>query len=341
MSTALTPSKLDVSPTISTEQWQWVPVVQVMMKSTRHHQQDRDKARALVLDWAGEARRWRRGWRESIPDTAYEGVPFEALEDAVHIQTSRSSDGKLWCFHVEHPDGDQSREGRRWILEAFVADRDTHDEFGVRVFCLAAPLSFVPSNTPALVKQFIKAFDLDDNHFEIRETPYFADDEDGYYDFTDTLLSKERQLPLVVVSQMIPREGPPGYAAKPEILARALQGVAHVVVLPVTQANWLAEEVGHDLAVFRGAIRVYMPGFHAHADKMEHSLYIPKNIVMNSTSKSLDKHLPRRLRLFTVSSPAKLENWPLADTSQPAMESRKNLFEGLRKAIRAFRGALT
>jgi hypothetical protein len=309
------------------------------MKSTGNHQLDRDKARSLVLDWAGGARRWRKGWRESIPGNAYEGVPFEAREDDVHLQTSRSSDGKLWCFHVEHSDGDPSQTGRRWILEAFVADRDTHDEFGVRVFCFAPPQSFIPSNTPALVKQFIKEFDLDDNHFEIRETPYFADDEDGYYDFTDTLLSKERQLPLVVVSQLIPREGPPTYAAKPDVLARALQGIAHVVVLPLTQAHWLAEEVGHDLSVSRGAIRVYMPGFHAHADKMEHWLYIPKNIVMNGSGKSLDKQLARRLRLITVNSPAKLERWPVADTTVLAMESQKNLFEGLRKAIQTFRGA--
>ena len=292
---------------------------------------------ASVLDWAGNSRKWREGWRESIPDTAYDGTPFEAMEDAVHLQASRSVDGKLWCFHVEHPDFGPNP--RRWKLEAFVADQGTHDELGVRVFCEASPREFIPSNTPALVKSFITEHVILDAGVALTNAAMVAEDEEAYGRFTDLLHASERRLPVVVLSQQTSREADAAYAIKPDVMARALQGLAHVVALPASQATWLSDEVGRDLSVFRGAIRVYMPGFHAHAEKHDHSLYLPDRIETHPSPRSFDKQLARRLRMRTVDSKEKLEAWPRVETEVVATGKAQSLFEGLRRALGLFKRA--
>jgi hypothetical protein len=313
----------------------WQPVVQSMLTSSLHSAENRASARACVLDWAGNARRWRGGWRESIPESAYEGVPFEALEEDFHLQVTTSGDGRLWCFHVEHPDA--SPRPRRWKLEAFVADKGQHDEMGVRVFCQAARRDFVPSNTPALVKSFVANQALVDAGVPLTDTAMVADTDDRYDQFAELLHSEERKLPIVAVSERVSRTEDPHYAVKPDLLARALQGIAHVVALPQDQTLWLNDEVGRDISVFNGAIRVYRPGFHAHANKGEHPLYLAERVVMDTTQNSFDRQLARRLRLYSVDSKAKLDAWPRAEQETPATGRSQSLFEGLRRALGLFR----
>jgi hypothetical protein len=303
-----------------------------MLLSRRHGADNREGLRAAVLDWAGNSRRWRGGWRESIPDSAYAGSPFETLEEDVHLQVTKSADNKVWSFHVEHPD---SARPRRWKLEAFVADRDTRDEVGVRVFCQAAPGEFVHSNSPALVKSFVQEHQLLDAGFDVKDAPIVVEDDDSYERFTDLILASERRLPVVVLSGLASKAVDGKYAVAPAPLARSLQGVAHVVGLPANQCQWLSDELGRDLGVFRGAVRVYMPGFNAHADKQDHPLYLAERIVMDKSQKSFDKLLGRRIRGSTVDTSEKLSAWPQADAV--AAKSGLNLFEGLRRALGLFK----
>lgn len=311
----------------------WQPVVQVMLPTRQHGPENRERMRAAVLDWAGNSRRWRGGWREHIPESAYAGAPFEAMEDDCHLQVTKTADKKVWSFHVEHPE--QSARPRRWKLEAFVADRDTHDEVGVRVFCLAPAGEFIHSNSPVIVKSFVQSGQLLDAGFDIRDTPIPADDDDSYERFTDLILAPARRLPVVVLSQLASRTEDAKYAVDPALLARSFQGVAHVVGLPANQCQWLSDELGRDLGVFRGAVRVYMPGFNAHADRRDHPLYLAERIVMDKSQKSFDKLLGRRIRGSTVDTSEKLSAWPQADAV--AAKSGLNLFEGLRRALGLFK----
>lgn len=282
------------------------PVAQFVMSSALHSPENRKQARTAILDWAGNARYWREGWGNSIPDKAYDGQPFDASDEGVHIEVRADKDSELWCFRVEHDD--VRDEAREWCLEAFVADRGSYDELGVRVFCKpGAPVRFVPSSTPALVKTFIQRHQLVDDGSPVTPTCMEAEDDASFNRFIDLLLSRERRLPVVALSQgQATRNG--GYALNLDQCARALQGFAHVVALPEEQTYWLSDELGRELSVYGGAVRTYMPGFNAEVDPRDHPLQLAERIEQGGPH-SYDQALARRLRAHTV-SPERLAQWP-------------------------------
>ena len=318
------------------------PIAQFIMPSALHSAENRAAARTQILDWAGESRPWRDGWSGSIPDKAYEGRPFDAADDGVHIEVRADSENKMWCFEVEH---DDSRDpARHWRLEAFVADRETHDEMGVRVFCQpGAPTRFVPSNTPAIVKSLVRDNHMVDAGSPVTSKPLEADHDDSFEDFLDLLLSRERKLPLVLLTE---RRGAraPSYTVSPEKCAQILQGFAHVVALPEEQSSWLGDELGRAVSAFGGAIRTYMPGFHAEANPYDHPLYLPERIEQRSGGWTFEQTLARKLRALTVDTDSKLALWPQRPEVRevarvPGFPSRERLTQGLKKALGALKRA--
>ncbi|KWU19146.1 hypothetical protein AS149_12930 [Burkholderia cenocepacia] len=310
------------------------------MPSAVHSAENRKSARAAVLDWAGEARQWREGWGNSIPDKAYDGYPFDASDEGVHLQVRSDRESRLWCFSVEHDDARES--ARHWRLEAFVADRGTHDELGVRVFCQPGEaVKFVPSSTPALVKTFIRDNQLVDAGCPVTARVVDAGDDDSFTDFVDLLLSRERRLPLVVLTQGRDSRHD-GYAVNPEQCARVLQGFAHVVALPEEQSFWLTDELGKTVSAYGGAVRTYNPGFHAEADPYDHPLLLQERIEEGTGPRAFEQVLARKLRAATVGSPAMLELWPEAPVVDDVatvtrLRGREGFAEGFRKMLGAFK----
>jgi len=306
------------------------PVVQFVAQSRQHSEENRSRARAAILDWAGDARRWREGWRNSIPEGAYGGASFDVVEDALHLQVSTDPRNGLWCFHVEHSDSRQP--DRTWKLEAFVADRDTHDEMGVRVFREALQGESVPSNTPALVRTFIAQNDLVDAAQALSTSPILVDSDEALDAFVSLLDAPERTLPVVAVSQAVSRTKSE-FCAPPDLLARAIQGLAHVAAFAPAQSFHLSEVLGKPLSVYQGAVRVYQPAFGQDAVPHEHPLYLPEKIEISKTPYSFERAMARRLRFATVDSTEKLARWPQADRELVARGRSLSLFEGLRRAL--------
>lgn len=309
------------------------PVTQFVMPSALHSADNRKQARTAVLDWAGNARYWREGWGNSIPDKAHDGQPFDASDEGVHIEVRADKAAALWCFQVEHDDVREA--AREWRLEAFVADRGTHDEVGVRVFCKpGTPVRFVPSSTPALVKTFIQHHQLVDDASPVTATCIEAEDDASFNRFTDLLFSRVRRLPVVVLSQgQATRNG--GYALNLDQCARALQGYAHVVALAEEQTYWLSDELGRGLSVYGGAVRTYMPGFHGEADPHDHPLQLAERMEQGG-ARSFDQVLPRRLRALTV-SPERLARWPERPAAQEVARRTglrtRDVVDGLKRAL--------
>lgn len=90
----------------------------------------------------------------------------------------------------------------------------------------------------------------------------------------DFLTSAERRLPVVVVSS-------DGTSARLEtaLLSQQLAGIAHVRSLASNHAAWtLTETVGPSLSVYRGAVRIYFPGFAPGDEPRRHRLYLGERV---------------------------------------------------------------
>ncbi|MDA8459865.1 hypothetical protein M4R23_12015 [Acidovorax sp. GBBC 3332] len=93
------------------------------------------------------------------------------------------------------------------------------------------------------------------------------------------LESIERQSDVLVVALPEGSVDPRHASVDVQQLAKELQGVSHVYVL--TGAAWfeLTDLVGRVLSVFRGAVRIYRPGFQAWVDQpTNHPLVLPQRI---------------------------------------------------------------
>jgi hypothetical protein len=201
----------------------------------------------------------------------------------------------------------------------------------------------VPSSTPAPIKSLIRNNQMVDAGAPVTSHPLEADHDDSFEDFLDLLLSRERKLPLVLLTE---RRGAraPSYLISPEKCAQVLQGFAHVVALPEEQSFWLCDELGKAVGAFGGAIRTYMPGFHAEANPFDHPLFLPERIEQHSGGSPFEQTLARKLRALTVDTESKLALWPqrpeVAEVARvPGFPGRERLTQGLKKAFGAFKRA--
>ncbi|MFP3637649.1 hypothetical protein [Paraburkholderia sp. SIMBA_054] len=271
-----------------------------------------------MLNWARNPRRGRGGWAHHIPASAFDGEPFVVAEGELRMQAAGGD--RLWRFEVEHRGTGYSP--RMWKLEAFVADRDTHDEVGVRVSVMRDERERTPSSTPSLIKTFIHRHTLLDAGVPVVARPLTIGD-DSYVQFRNLLHSSARVLPVVAISQNIPRSGPSCYLLDPVRAATVLQGFAHVAAVPTHQSFRLTADVGRDNSVFRGAVRIYMPGFGATSNKTDHYLYLPERVSKYSGPRSFEVTLAARLRQISVESPWKGEAWPDTDVRESHNEDAR------------------
>ncbi len=87
------------------------------------------------------------------------------------------------------------------------------------------------------------------------------------------------RLPIIVLSVPEHSEDPRSPLIDPRGLARDTTGIAQVVVLP-SRFTWnLTEAVGKRLGVYRGAVRVYMPGFDRERGGSDHWAIMPQRLL--------------------------------------------------------------
>lgn len=113
-------------------------VMQAFLASGNHSAENRQLARARVLDWAQE------NWPGLVPPHAYSGVGLEYDQAGLRLAASSNADGTIWAFRSEHL-GEQSRN---WVAEAVVADLGTMDGLGVRNSCSTLGSGNAPTSSP-------------------------------------------------------------------------------------------------------------------------------------------------------------------------------------------------
>lgn len=292
-------------------------VMQSFLASSKHSESSRSEARTRVLDWA------RGKWPGLIPPHAYEGKAFEHDQAGLRIAATSNADSTLWAFRSEHLD---SRESRTWVTEALVADLGPTDAFGVRNSCSTLSGEAIPASSPRFLRDFIAHHSLLDAGTPVAAMSHFVAESDSFDRFMSLLLSHERSLPVVVLTQL-PQST--DYAVDPVKLARDVQGLAHVFCLPPAMTFGLSDQLGKTLSVFHGAVRTYYPGFSGNAEPWRHHLVFPQRITewedeSGTGPAAFEQFLSRQLHLFSVGTPAKVEQLPSYFSIRRALLDKPN-----------------
>lgn len=296
-------------------------IMQTFLASEKHSQTNRSEAQARVLDWA------RGKWPGLVPPHAYEGKAFEHDQAGLRIAATSNADGSLWAFRSEHLD---SKESRTWVTEALVADLGEIDAFGVRNSCSTLGGEVIPTSSPRLLKDLVAHHMLVDAGVLVSAKCNFVTDSTAFRVLLNLLLSPNRSLPVVVLTQLPQRTD---HAIDPEKLARDTQGLAHIFCLSYQLTFDLSDELGKMLSVFSGAIRTYYPNFSRNSDPRHHHLVFPQRIIEwedeNGVGASaFEQFLSHRLHLFSVNTPAKIEQMPSYFSIRQAFLSKPNKTTG-------------
>ena len=96
------------------------------------------------------------------------------------------------------------------------------------------------------------------------------------------LLSESRRHPVAVLAPVEPSDSSqdPAYLVPPALVAEELLGLAHLYVIDRHRTTFVLTDVLRDkrLSCFRGALRVYMPGFSLADNPMEHPLLVQDRV---------------------------------------------------------------
>lgn len=292
-------------------------VMQSFLPSTKHTEANRADARTRVLDWA------RGKWPGLVPPAAYDGKAFEHDQAGLRIAATSNSDGTVWAFRSEHLD---SHESRTWVTEALVADLGPTDAFGVRNSCSTLTGESIPSTSPRFLRDFVAHHSLADAGIPVTATLHFIAGTGELEKFLSLLMSQDRSLPVIALTQL-----PQGndYAIDPAKLARDTQGLAHVFCLPPGMTFGLSDHVGKTLSVFHGAVRTYYPGFSLDSDPRRHHLVFPQRIAEwsdenGSGAAAFEQFLSKQLHIFSVATPAKIEQLPSYFSIRRALLDKPN-----------------
>lgn len=107
------------------------------------------------------------------------------------------------------------------------------------------------------------------------------------------ILDPGRKLPLVVVSDPVYQPAP--VDDLPEKLARRVYGLGRVVHLSPRMARSLVLQVGRELAVFDGAIRIYWPGAATSDPPRKHPLLLRATMARWGTARAIEQEVLGRI----------------------------------------------
>lgn len=231
-------------------------------------------ARSTVLKWA-QARTAGR-----LPDAAWKFDSFDHLaggRDCSGVRFQASGED-VWIIRAEDPD--KTVPGRIWTTEIGVAKiGEENPRFTLRLVASSTePTLDIEPSVPGVVLQVINSPGLSTGNFQrLREKPVGIHSEHEAQLLIDALLDPSRKLPVIVLSVPSASVDPNKPLLDAPTLAKAVAGLALVVVLPA-QFSWaLTERFGKQLSVYEGAARVYLPGFTEDANPFSgHQLILPQ-----------------------------------------------------------------
>lgn len=281
------------------------PVMQMMLQSGSKSAEGRAAAIRTVLDWADLK------WPGLIPRQAWGREDFEHDRPGLKLAAVHLAEKGIWGFAVEHLDTDAG-VSRTWVIEAVVAELEAADLMAVRNQCSSAGVEDVPATSPRFVRQWVERQGLVDDEWPVRPTVHILSSAQEVDKIVAFLKSKNRQLPVVVASELGTGAA---YAIELSRLSQRIAGLAHVIGLPMQLSFGYADLIGKSLSVFNGAVRTYYPALGQGGDTEVHPNILPERIASwqeesGEGSEAFVAFLVRQIHRFSVNSPKKLEQHP-------------------------------
>lgn len=228
-------------------------------------------ARDQVLTWA------RNRSACTLPAEAWSGQPFEALSAGRTTMATKvaSGDSLLWSLRGDDPD--KQIAGRIWSTEVSLGRAAEGEDIrlGVRLLVNSSePELVIEPASPGLIRQVADECGLKDGQIPIWSAPHWASDESHIGTLIEWLQSDSRRLPVIVATGDEREDEPNRPMLDVDALASAMCGLAHIVSVPASLTYQLSDELGKELAVFHGGVRIYEPGFGLQDDPRDHRLIL-------------------------------------------------------------------
>ncbi|WP_353391094.1 hypothetical protein [Ruegeria sp. HU-ET01832] len=239
-------------------------------------------ARNLALEWVKE----RSGGK--LPKDAWKFADFRTDVAGRNTEClAQDFDGlEVWSVRAEDPDG--KVPGRNWKTEVtFAREPSSRIMFSLRLRVSSHVLdqNFTPAS-PRLVSSIIDELGLKLGDHSCSTTPITVRDHTSYDLFVEHLLATSRKTPLVVQS-FVPNHRGINVSA----ICRRLAGLAHVYSISPVFARKLSDEIGKELSVFDGGVRIYTPDFEVADDPNGHRLFLRRFIQQGDNQRLVERHI--------------------------------------------------
>ncbi|MFU1476994.1 hypothetical protein ACM25N_04535 [Roseovarius sp. C7] len=230
-----------------------------------------EAARKEALKWAKK----RAG--RALPQAAWDLQDFDLpvggrSSTAVRIENEALD---LWALRAEDPDKEVA--GRVWSTEIVIGGEvGSRPHVSLRLIVSTTEPDFaIEPHVPGPVLQMIEAPGLIRGARQLFAEPVTIQTENDAEDLCDHLEDGGRRLPIFVVA--VPEGG-----GKPHIntavLAKAVAGLARIVLVPAELTWVLTKRFGKYRSVFNGGARAYLRGFSAADDPFRHRLFLEADL---------------------------------------------------------------
>lgn len=227
-------------------------------------------ARREVLAWAQR----RSGSR--LPGGAWNGESFESFAGGRTTIGARLSvdTTDLWALRADDPD--RTVPGRIWTTEVTIGQQGKAvPRLSVRLMASTPEDTLeIEPHTPGLVMQIATKCGLSVGGYRVEAEPWRIGSEQDVVRLLEMLEEPERSLPVFVATGDERGGDPDLPLVDADGLARAVNGLAHVVILPARFTYPLTDAFGKTRSVYFGAVRIFMPGFDANSDPYDHRLFL-------------------------------------------------------------------
>lgn len=250
------------------------------------------EARNQILAWAQN----RCGGKLPSEAWKHEGFEFYAggrNSSALRLETDAVD---FWCLRAEDPDS--AVAGRVWTIEVIIASfPDRRPYFSLRQIVTTQEIDLkIEPAVPGLIRQIVSSVGLTVGEFDVDDAPWLISRDEEAQLLCDSLMDDNRPLPIVVLSGDAREDDRNTPVIDPYPLARALTGLAQVVVVPADQTHVLTARLGAKLSVFHGAIRYYKSKSVFNTSPYNNRLFLKSQI----SDKSDSSNVSRIIRLMAA-----------------------------------------